>query len=83
MGGYHRASIERGRLGDLSKIQEELDEAKDAENQHNRIMVLLELSDILGAMEAYLVRNFPGFSIADLGKMSDATKSAFESGDRT
>src|SRR5690349_11874380 len=31
--GYHKAPIAKGELGQLSKIQEELDEAKDAEAQ--------------------------------------------------
>lgn len=29
--GYHIAIIEKGKLGEISKIQEELDEMKDAE----------------------------------------------------
>lgn len=80
--GYHVGEITVGTLGNLSKIQEELDEAVDAENQSNRLMVLLELSDIIGAVEAVLEKQFPGFTLEDLKTMSDATKRAFLSGHR-
>lgn len=33
MSGYHIVTIQKGDLGESSKIQEELDELKDAENQ--------------------------------------------------
>ena len=42
---YHLTEIAKGVLGELSKIQEELDEVKDAENQQNKIMIGCELSD--------------------------------------
>lgn len=80
--GYHIATINKGSLGDLSKIQEELDELKDAEAQGIRIMQLVELSDLVGAIEAYLNQHFPGMSMSDLSSMAFATKRAFQNGFR-
>lgn len=74
--------IPKGVLGDLSKLQEELMEAVDAEQQNNPIMTLVELSDLYGAMESYLVKRFPKFSMEDLAKMSNTTKRAFINGRR-
>lgn len=80
--GYHVTNIKKGVLGSSSKIQEELDELIDAENQKNKILALNELSDIIGAIDAYLSQNFSEISLNDLIKMSNSTKSAFSSGDR-
>jgi hypothetical protein len=80
--GYHVVKIEKGEFGTIEKIQEELDELRDAVAQKARIMELCELADILGAIEGYLLKNFPGFTFEDLRKMSLLTKSAFEDGTR-
>lgn len=80
--GYHKNLIEKGRLGELSKIQEELNEAFDAEQQDCMIMVLLELSDMIGALELYLKNYFPDMTIDDLISMANVTKRAFENGER-
>ena len=80
--GYHVFPIEKGVLGQISKIQEELDELKDAETQGIRLMQLQELSDIVGAISAYLEAKFPGIDIHDLLEMADVTKRAFKSGHR-
>lgn len=80
--GYHLKEIAKGELGKISKIQEELEELIDAEQQQNKIMVLCELSDLFGAMEAYLVGEFPGMTMQDLQVMSEATKRAFQNGRR-
>lgn len=81
--GYHKAPIKKGTLGFISKIQEEVDELQDASSQGAKLMILQELSDVYGAMEAYLRNKFPGFTMEDIKKMSDITKRAFESGERT
>ncbi len=83
MSGYHINEIVKGELGELSKIQEELDEVKDASEQDCKVMVLLELSDMLGAVDAYLVNHFPDITMADLHTMSHVTKRAFDNGGRT
>lgn len=78
--GYHTKNIQKGVLGQISKIQEEVDEFKDAQEQGNKIMMLCELSDIYGALESLAESN--GVSLNDLKVMSDATKRAFKSGHR-
>ena len=80
--GYHIADIPRGTFGEFSKIEEELAEVKDAIDQNNKIMALVELSDMLGAVEGYLNNHFPDFSIDDLITMSRTTQRAFVNGQR-
>ena len=80
--GYHLAKIQKGVLGKSSKIQEELDELKDAEKQQSKILALVELSDMIGAINVYLEDNHPGTSIYDLINMADITRRAFENGHR-
>jgi hypothetical protein len=81
-GGYHLTPIQKGTLGELSKIREELDEAFDAEKQDNPVMCLLELSDLLGAVECYLEAKHPSVTLNDLLTMSEATQRAFKKGHR-
>lgn len=57
-----------------------MEEAIDAEEQGVRIMVLVELSDLYGALEA--VAEEYGVSMSDLAEMSAVTKRAFTSGHR-
>lgn len=79
--GYHkRAIVVNGVYGEVSKIEEELDELKEAFEQDNKILALCELSDLYGAMEA--VAEKLGVNMEDIKKMSVATKRAFQSGDR-
>lgn len=80
MSGYHIATIEKGTYGEVSKIQEELDELKDAIDQGCNIMAAVELSDLYGALEAYAENG--GLSMEDLRIMSNITKRAFKSGAR-
>ena len=49
MSKWHVKEIQKGELGQLSKVREELDEALDAEEQGQDLMLLFELSDIIGA----------------------------------
>lgn len=78
--GYHTKKIQKGVLGQISKVQEEVDEFLDAQEQGNKIMMLCELSDIYGALESLAEAN--GVTLTDLKIMSDATKRAFENGHR-
>lgn len=80
--GYHIKNINKGVLGEISKIQEELDELKDSKEQGSKIMELVELSDLIGAIEFYLEKYHEGININDLKKMSDITKRAFINGRR-
>ena len=77
---YHLKKIKKGELGKISKVQEEVEEYKDAMKQKCTIMAELELADIYGALEA--VAKSHNLSIKDLKKMSKLTKRAFESGSR-
>jgi hypothetical protein len=82
LSGYHVKRIEKGTLGDFSKILEEVEELSDALDQGSNIMALLELSDIYGSIQAYLEKNHPSVSMEDLRIMSEITRRAFESGER-
>ena len=80
--GYHVRKIARGEFGELSKVLEEVEEAMDFDEQDNRLGVLIELSDVLGAIQGYLKKNVPGFTVYDLLSMANATRRAFENGHR-
>ena len=82
MAGYHVKDIIKGQLGELSKIQEELDEAKDAMEQGVRLMVLQELSDMLGATQHFLEKHYPGITLIDLADMAKVTDRVFKNGHR-
>jgi hypothetical protein len=79
--GYHKNKIPKGVLGEVSKIDEEYLEFKDALETENPVMALVELSDLLGAIEAFSKKRH-NLSLTDLLKMTEATKSAFEDGTR-
>ncbi len=78
--GYHIQKIQKGVLGEISKIQEELDELKDAEIQESKVMISVELSDLYGAIESYAIKY--GLTMCDLEKFSKITKRAFINGKR-
>jgi hypothetical protein len=80
--GYHNDLIPKTReLGSSDKITEEYREFIDALKQGNKIMALVELSDLYGAMDFYLKTHF-GMTIDHLKTMSDVTCRAFENGRR-
>lgn len=80
--GYHVSPIDKGILGQPSKIKEECDEFMDAIEQGAEIMALVELSDLVGAIEAFLLTNHPSIKFRDLRKMSAVTRRAFRNGRR-
>ena len=80
--GYHKKDIAKGVLGEISKIQEELNELADALEQDCSIMALVELSDLYGSIEAFLTKHFPNTTMKDLETMAKITKRAFDSGER-
>jgi hypothetical protein len=80
--GYHIKKIKKGQIGEASKILEEVHELIDSEQQDCKIMALVELSDIYGAVELYLKKHHPNISMNDLKKMSDITQRAFKTGAR-
>lgn len=80
--GYHLKKIKKGKIGEVSKIQEEVDELKDALDQKNKIMALVELSDLYGSIDLFLKKHFPDLSMNDLKIMSETTQRAFVNGHR-
>lgn len=79
--GYHVTKIPKGEVGEFSKIEEELLEAKDAQKQGCKIMELVELSDMYGAIELYIEKKFQ-LTMDDLKSMSKITQRAFRNGAR-
>lgn len=63
---FHKRKIPKGSYGELSKIVEEVEEALDADEQGLRLMLLLELSDIIGAVDGVLKKHFPNFTTEEL-----------------
>ncbi len=83
MPGYHIAEIPKGVYGEISKILEESLELKDAMERGNKIMVIIELCDIIGAIDGYIEKYYGNaITIDNLITMAYATKRAFESGGR-
>jgi hypothetical protein len=78
--GYHIRKIEKGVIGQVSKVREELEEYEDAMEQGSKIMAAVELSDAYGALEALAATQ--GLSMADLALMSNITVRAFRDGSR-
>lgn len=80
--GYHKAKIARGVYGEDSKIYEEVDEFADALDQNAQVMALVELADVIGAIEGWLEKHHPSITINDLVAMAAITRRAFETGKR-
>ena len=78
--GYHSKEIQKGKLGEFSKIKEEFEELMDANEQKNSVLEICELADLLGAIEAYAKKW--NLSLGELNKMKESTKKAFEDGSR-
>ena len=75
--GYHKRVIEKGKLGNFSKIREEYEELLDAFEQKDKILQLCEMSDLIGAIEAYASEKF-NISLEDIISFSEKTKKAFK-----
>ena len=81
--GYHLEEIPRGTYGEISKILEEAEELRDAMEQANKVMVIIELSDLIGAIDGYMEKHYEKkLTIDDLLTMAETTKRAFKSGHR-
>lgn len=78
--GYHNRKIKKGILGESSKITEEYEEFTESLEQNNPLMAILELADLIGAIEAYAIKY--NFTLADLIKMKETTERAFKTGYR-
>ncbi len=64
MSDWHIRKIPKGTYGELSKIKEELEEAYDSEERGQVLMLLFELSDIVGAAGGVAAKH--GMSLDDL-----------------
>lgn len=82
-GGYHLRPIQKGVVGEVSKIEEEFLEFKDALKQDNPPMAMIELADQIGAIEAWLEKHHPSITLDHLITMKDATRRSFENGHRS
>lgn len=80
--GYHLTPIDKGVLGQPSKVAEECAEFIDACDQNCQVMALVELADLYGAMRAYLAQQHPSLSMSDLERMADINERAFRNGRR-
>ena len=78
--GYHNVKIEKGVLGEYSKIREEFDELTDAVQQDCKGLIICELCDLVGAIEEYAKKY--NLNIDDLKQFSDLTKRSFRDGSR-
>lgn len=78
--GYHLKTIQKGVLGQTSKIREELEELEDAIEQNVKIMALVELSDLYGAVKAMAATL--GTTMEELKAMQEVTARAFQDGSR-
>jgi hypothetical protein len=79
--GYHKSKIEKGKFGEFSKIVEEYLELEDAVSQEVKVLIICELCDLVGAIEAYANEAY-NLSLNDLIKMKNLTKEAFKEGKR-
>lgn len=79
---YHTKAIAKGVYGEASKIFEEIAEFEDAQDQASPVLELCELVDVIGAIAGYTSKRF-NISLAELVKMVEANKRAFENGHRT
>lgn len=79
--GYHTIKIEKGELGEFSKIREEFEELEDAIKQNDSIMAICECSDIIGAIEAFTISKY-NITLDDLISFNKKTQNAFKIGKR-
>ena len=78
--GYHLIEIEKGKLGEFSKIEEEFNELLDAHIQNDPILMLCECSDLIGAIK-HFAANY-SITLEQLIDFNNKTETAFISGKR-
>jgi len=67
--GHHKVKIEKGVFGEYSKVREEFEELTDAVEQKNKILIICELADLVGAIEEY-TKSF-NLTVKDLREFSN------------
>jgi len=78
---YHIKYIEKGVIGEFSKINEEFEELLDAFEQDDKVLQICELTDLIGAISEYSNKHF-NLTMDDLYCFSLKTKHAFINGER-
>jgi len=53
--GYHKAIITKGEIGEYSKVKEEFEELTDAYEQDDKILQIIEVTDLIGAIEEFSI----------------------------
>lgn len=66
----HKRKIEKGNFGEFSKIEEEFQELKDANEQHCKVLEICEICDLIGAIDGYAKKKY-NLSIYDIYKFSE------------
>lgn len=70
----HKRNIEKGNFGDFSKIEEEFQELKDANEQHCKVLEICEICDLIGAVNGYVKKHY-NMSIYDIYRFSEMVSS--------
>lgn len=79
--GYHRKDIQKGVIGEFSKIKEEFEELDDAVFQGDKVLQICELTDLIGAIEEFSLTKF-NITLEELWRFSNKTKESFKEGKR-
>lgn len=79
--GYHKREIPKGTYGHFSKVEEEWEELRDAQEQGAAILELVEITDLYGALAGYVEQRF-GMTMEDVRKMAEMTRESFKEGKR-
>jgi hypothetical protein len=69
----HKINIPKGEYGEFSKIEEEFLELKDAFQQESKILQMIEISDLYGAIEGFCEKN--GFDFNEVIRFSNMVRS--------
>jgi phosphoribosyl-ATP pyrophosphohydrolase len=77
---YHKTEIPKGVLGEISKITEEYMELMDAVEQDDKVLIICELTDLIGAIRLYTEKY--NLTLEDLIKFSNKTSESFKEGKR-
>lgn len=79
--GYHKRDIPKGVYGSFSKVAEEWEELLDAQDQDAKVLELVEITDLYGALAGYVEAKF-GMTMEDIRLMAEMTRSSFKEGKR-
>lgn len=78
----HKRKIEKGNFGEFSKIEEEFQELKDANEQKCKVLEICEICDLIGAIDGYAKKkyNLNIYDIYRFSEMISLTKSKDKNG---